>query len=67
MVSTRKKENQQRRQLSQLDETLYDFVIGNSVNANVSGNENLEQETNGQSNDLERFNDNARQYEVIEK
>ena len=36
MVSTGKKRNQQKRQLSQLDETLNDFVTGNSVNVNVS-------------------------------
>ena len=54
-------------QLSQLDEILNDFVIGNSVNANVSESENLEQETNGQPNDLERVSDIARQNQVIEK
>ena len=32
MVSTRKKGNQQKMQLSHLDETLNDFVLGNSVN-----------------------------------
>ena len=42
MVSTRKNKNQQKRQLSQLDETLNDLVIGNSVNVNVSESENLE-------------------------
>ena len=39
MVSTRKKRNQQKKQLTQLDETSNDFVIGNSVN--VSESENL--------------------------
>ena len=67
MVSTRKKKNQQKRQLSQLDETLNDFVIGNNVNVNVLENEHLEQETNGQSNDLERVGDSVRQNQVIEK
>ena len=31
MVSTRKKKSQNRKQLSQLDETLNDFVIGNGT------------------------------------
>ena len=53
MVSTRKKKNQQKRQVSQLEETLNDFVIGNSVNVNVSESETLEKQTNGQSNDFE--------------
>ena len=42
MVSTRKKKNQQKRHHSQLDETLNAFVIGNSVNVNVSQSDNLE-------------------------
>ena len=66
MVSTRKKKKQQKRQLSQLDETLNDSVIGNSVNVNISGSENLEQPTNGQLNDFERFGESARQNQVIE-
>ena len=60
MVSTRKKKNQQKSQLSQIVETLIDYIIGNSVNVNVSGNEKLEQETNGQSNDSGRVIDSAR-------
>ena len=67
MVSTRKKKNQHTRQFSQLDETLNDFVIGNSVNVNVSDNENLGQETNTQSNDLERLDSSMCQSQVIEK
>ena len=46
MVSTLQKNNKQKkqkRQLSQLDETLNDFVNGNSVNVNCSESENLEQ------------------------
>ena len=43
MVSTRKKENQQKKLLSQLDETLNDFVIGYGVNVIVWESENLEQ------------------------
>ena len=41
------------------------FEIGNSVNAKLSENEYLEQETKGQSNDLESVNDSARQNQVI--
>ena len=66
MVSTRKKKNQQKRQLSQLDQTLNDFVVGNSVNVNVSESENLEQQTNGQPNDFERVENSARPNQVIE-
>ena len=43
-----------------------DFVIGNSVNANVSESENLEQQTNGQTNDFERVGNSVRQTQVME-
>ena len=66
LVSTRKKKNQQRRQLSQLEETLNDFVIGNSVNVNVSESVNLDQQTNGQPNGFERTNKSDRQNQVLE-
>ena len=66
LVSTRKKKNQQRRQLSQLEETLNDFVIGNSVNVNVSESVNLDQQTNGQPNGFERANKNDHQNQVLE-
>ena len=36
MVSTRKKKNQQKKQLNQLDETINYLVIGKSVNMSVS-------------------------------
>ena len=64
MVSARKNKNQQKRHFSQLDETLNDFVIGNSVNVTVSENENLGQETNGQSNDTERVDKSMYQSQV---
>ena len=66
MVSIRKKENQQKRQLSHLDETLNDSAIGNSVNVNVSVKETLEQVTNGQPNDFGRLDNSERQNQVIE-
>ena len=66
MFSTRKKKNQQERQLSQLDETSSDFFISNRVDVNVLESENLEQQTNGQPNDFERVDNNARQNQVIE-
>ena len=59
MVSTRKKKNQKKRQLSQLHETLIEFLIGTNIIVNVSEDEYLEQETNGQSNDLESVNDSG--------
>ena len=66
IVSTRKKKNQQKRQLRQLDEALNGFVIGNSVNVNVSASEYLEQCSNGHSNDFERVDNSVRQNQVIE-
>ena len=66
MVSTRKNKNQQKRQLSHLDETLNDSAIGNSVNVNVSEKETLEQETNGRPNDFGRLENSERQNQVIE-
>ena len=36
MISTRKKKNQQKNQLSQLNETLSDFIIGNNANMGLS-------------------------------
>ena len=66
MVSTRKKKNQQKKQLSQLDETLHDIVIGNSVSLNVSESENLEQQTDGQCNDSERVDNTLCQNQIKE-
>ena len=67
MVSTRKKKSQQKRQLSQSNETLNDLVIGKSVNVNVSESENLEQRSNGSSNGSERVDNSVYQNQVIEK
>ena len=47
MVSTRKKKHQHKRQLSQTDELLYVFVIGNNTKVSTIGDETLELETNG--------------------
>ena len=66
MVFTRKKKNQEKRQLSQLVETLNDFVMGNSVNVNVLESVKLEQRTNGQPYDFERVDNGARQNQVTE-
>ena len=66
MVSTRKMKNQQKRQLSHLDETLNDSAIGNSVNVNVSERETLEQEANCQPNDFRRLDNSERQNQVID-
>ena len=54
-------------QLSQIDETLNDLVIGNSLIVNASESENLEQQTNGQSNDFESVENSVRQNQVLEK
>ena len=54
MVSSRKKKNLQKRQLSQLDETLSNFVIGNNIDATVVQNETQEPQKNGPFNTSER-------------
>ena len=57
--------NQQKKQLSQLDETLNDFVIGNDENVNVSENEKLGQKINGQCNDSEIIDNSVGKNQVI--
>ena len=59
MVSAGRKKNQQKRQLSQLNETLNDFITGNGTTVSAMLNETLEQQTNGQHNDFERFFESA--------
>ena len=66
MVPTRKKKNQQKKQLNQLDETSNHFVIGNSVNVNVSESENLEQQTDGQCIASEKVDNYVCQNQIIE-
>ena len=66
MVSTHKKKTQQKKQFSQLDETLNDFVLGYGANANVLESGNLEQQTDSHHNDLETVDDSTRQNQVIE-
>ena len=65
LIATSKEKGQQKKQLSQLDETLNDFVFGNSVNVNVSESENMEQHSHGQPNHFERV-DNSALNQVIE-
>ena len=55
MVSTRKKKNQQRRQFSQLNENVNDFVIADSNNISAIGNETLEPQASGRYNNAERI------------
>ena len=59
MDSTRKKKNQQKRQHSQLNETLFVFITGNNTNVNARENEILEQQTNSPHNNFERFDNNS--------
>ena len=66
MFSTPKKKNQQKSQLSQLDETLKGFSIGNCVNVSFLENENLEQLTNGLPIDFKRAENRMCQNQVIE-
>ena len=65
MVSTRKKKKQQKKQLSQLTETLNDFIIGMNTNMGVTENENLKQQASGCHRNIERIVDNASQNQVI--
>ena len=55
--STRKKRNQQKKQLNQLNETLNDLVIGNITNVNVIENESFESQIDGFFNNAERIVD----------
>ena len=45
MVSTRKKNHQNKRQHRQFDETLNDFIVGNITEAEAIGKETLECQT----------------------
>ena len=68
MVSTRKKRKQQKKQLSQINETLHDFVIGSNTNVGVIENETLESQTDGHYSNSEKIADveiSACQNEVI--
>ena len=68
-VSTRKKKNQQRRQLIQLNGTLNDFVVENSNTISALGNDTLEPENNGSFNNAERIingGNSAFQNQVLE-
>ena len=66
MFSTPKKTNQQKNQLSQFDETLNGFAIGNCVNVSFLESENFEQLTNGRSNDFKRADNSVCQNQLIE-
>ena len=55
MVSTRKKKNQHKTQLNQLNETLNDFVIGKDTNACAVRDGALETQTNSPPNNFGRF------------
>ena len=54
------------KQLSQLNETSNDVIIGNRADVSVMENEILEQQTNGQHYGFERFVDIASQNHVVE-
>ena len=65
-TKTREKRTEEKRQLSPLNETLNDFIVGKGTNVSAMENETLEQQTNGQHNNVERFVDSAIQNQVIE-
>ena len=54
-VSTRKKKHEHKKQLSQLNETLNNYIIGKITNASAIVNETLEPQTNNLSNSCERI------------
>ena len=67
MVFTRNRRNHRKKQLSQLNETLNDFVIGSKTNVGVIENETLKSQTDSRYNNPERNVDggiNARQNQV---
>ena len=65
MVSTRKKKNQQKKQLCQLNETLNDFLIGNGTNENAMKKQTLEQQANGPHNNFEKFDNSCSQNQLL--
>ena len=67
MVSTHKKKNEQKRQVSQLNETLIDFIIGNNTNMGVTEKEKLERQASGRHRIFEKIVDNASQIISYEK
>ena len=66
LVSIREKQNQQKKQPSQLKETVNYFTIGNGVDVNAMENENLEQQTSGPHNNFERIHNNCSENQVME-
>ena len=68
MVSARKRRSQQKRQLSQINETSDDFVIGSNTNVGEIENEAWESQTDGHYSNSEKIADveiSACQNEVI--
>ena len=69
MISTRKK-HQHKKQISLLNKTLNDFVIGNNANASSVGNDNLEPQSSSLANIFGRNTigeNSASQNQVFEK
>ena len=48
-----------------MDDTLYDFDIGNGITVNTIGNEVLELQANGRHEDSERIADSASRNQVL--
>ena len=67
MASARERKKQQKKkQLSQLNETSNDVIIGNRANVSVVETETLEQQTDGQHYGFERLVDSASQNHAVE-
>ena len=65
MFFTCKNKNQQKCELSQLNETLDDFIFGNGTNINAIENEILKQQPNGPHNKSEKFDNDLSYNQVI--
>ena len=66
IVCQRKKKNQQKKELSQLNQTLNDVSIGSGTSVSVMENEISQHQVKGQHIDFEKFIDSASQNQVIE-
>ena len=66
MVPARKNKSQNKKQLSQLDETLNDFVISSGTTVDTMRNEGLELQANGHDEDFGGIVNDVTQNQVIE-
>ena len=65
MVSTCKKKDNSKKQLSESIDSLNYFVIGSNTNRGVSENQNIRKQASGRHRDFQRILDTASQNQVI--